>query len=81
MKQLSFLDDLGIAAPACDDEPLDTGLARHAAGDWGDIDEDDRIENELAVMRGMRLLSVYHDRNGVREWDRSVTTVLLPVEY
>ena len=30
-------------------------LARHAAGDWGDLDEDDRVENELALMRGFRL--------------------------
>ena len=40
----------------------------------------------MAVMRGERLLSVYHDRNGVKfyvitEWDRSVTTLLLPLEY
>ena len=61
-------------------------IARHATGDWGDLDEDDRIENELAVMRGLRLFSVYHDRNGVKfyiitEWDRSVTTMLLPSEY
>jgi hypothetical protein len=61
-------------------------LARHAAGDWGNLDEDDRIENELAVMRGFRLFSVYQDRNRVKfylitEADRSATTFLLPSEY
>lgn len=79
-----------VATPGVIEEvhPADrqTCLARHAAGDWGDLDEDDRIENELSVMSGFRLLSAYHDRNGVKFWiiteaDRSVTTFLLPSEY
>lgn len=68
--------------------PVDviTAIARHARGDWGEVDEDDRKENELSLARGFRLLSVYHDAAGVKFWiiteaDRSSTTVLLPEDY
>lgn len=61
-------------------------IERHASGDWGDVCERDRQENDLSMREGYRLLSVYHDRNGVKFWvvteaDRSATTVLLPSEY
>lgn len=61
-------------------------LLRHVSGDWGDLDEHDRRENELALEKGFRLFSAYQTSNGVRiwvitEWDRSVTTILLPEEY
>ena len=62
------------------------GLSRHACGDWGDVCKEDAEENELSLVEGFRLLSVYKDRNGVCFWiiteaDRSVTTVLLPEDY
>lgn len=62
------------------------GLQRHQAGDWGDMDEHDRQENELSLKSGFRLLSVYRAANGVKFWiiteaDRSATTVLLPEDY
>ena len=65
--------------------PLDF-LSRHVCGDWGDIDKDDRKENELGLKRGFRLLSSYRTNADVKVWviteaDRSVTTVLLPEEY
>jgi len=61
-------------------------LARHAVGDWGDLDAHDRRENALAVREGFRLLSAYRTTAGERLWiiteaDRSVTTLLLPDEY
>jgi hypothetical protein len=61
-------------------------IGRHQAGDWGDVSEHDRQENELALKEGFRLLSVYHAANGVTFWliterDRSVTTVLIPEDY
>lgn len=61
-------------------------LGRHARGDWGDVGEDDRKENDLSLAQGFRLLSVYHTKAGVKFWvtteaDRSVTTVLLPEDY
>lgn len=61
-------------------------LHRHVAGDWGQLDEHDLRANEQAVREGQRILSAYSTKNGVRlwiitEWDRSVTTLLLPSEY
>ena len=63
-----------------------SGLSRHMAGDWGDVNMDDHEENELSLQEGFRLLSVYHAKNGVKFWiiteaDRSITTVLLPEDY
>jgi hypothetical protein len=61
-------------------------LHRHVVGDWGDVDEHDRAENEMSVKKRLRLLSAYHLRDGTKIWiiteaDRSSTTVLLPHEY
>jgi hypothetical protein len=58
-------------------------LARHSVGDWGDLAEEDRRENELSLVQGFRLLSAYHLTTGVKIWvitesDRSATTILLP---
>jgi len=61
-------------------------LARHATGDWGDVDEDDRNENELSLREGFRLFSVYRTAGSLKFWiiteaDRSVTTALFPEDY
>ncbi len=61
-------------------------LARHAAGDWGEVDPEDREENELSLREGYRLLSVYRSASGETFWiiteaDRSVTTILMPEDY
>lgn len=61
-------------------------IQRHQAGDWGEMDEYDRQENESALQNGFRLLSVYRSAAGVKFWliteaDRSVTTVLMPEDY
>lgn len=62
------------------------GIGRHASGDWGEVCEDDRASNEEALVEGLRLMSVYTSSNGltfwiITEWDRSITTVLLPEDY
>lgn len=62
------------------------GLIRHKTGDWGDLDEHDWKENEAAFEHGFRLFSQYSTQGGskfwiITEWDRSVTTILLPEEY
>jgi hypothetical protein len=61
-------------------------LWRHQHGDWGDLGEEDRQVNEIAVAVGSRVLSNYALGAGERVWiiteaDRSVTTLLLPSEY
>ncbi len=38
------------------ENPLDY-LARHASGDWGDLDAHDRKENELSLRQGWRIVS------------------------
>lgn len=63
-----------------------TALQRHLNGDWGDVDEHDREENELSLKEGFCLLSAYRSAKGVKFWiiteaDRSATTVLLPEDY
>lgn len=61
-------------------------IARHVSGDWGELDEEDRAENERSLNDDCRLLSAYTLRDGTRLWiiteaDRSSTTLLLPEEY
>jgi hypothetical protein len=60
-------------------------LARHASGDWGELDEGDRRENEQSLKHGWRILSSYPVGEKIiwiiTEADRSVTTILLPEEY
>ncbi len=62
-------------------------LARHLRGDWGDLSDEDRKMNDEALASGEdRILSAYTLTTGAKiwiitEWDRSVTTALLPDEY
>ena len=61
-------------------------LTRHVTGDWGDIPEDDRKENQFSLENGFRLMSSYTTSAGDRVWvitenNRSHTTLLLPDEY
>jgi len=61
-------------------------LDRHRIGDWGELGEEDKQENELSVQKGFRILSAYILNTGVKIWliteaDRSATTFLLPEEY
>lgn len=60
-------------------------LERHVTGDFGDLDEEDKAENRLAIREGFRILSSYLIA-GEKVWiiteaDRSVTTLLFPYEY
>ena len=80
-----------VATPAALETIFEAGgdplcyLARHATGDWGDLCEFDRRENERSLRYGRRVLSSYAVGEGrvwiITEADRSVTTILLPEEY
>lgn len=62
-------------------------LARHARGDWGDMDAEDLAANDAALHDESRIFSSYKFMGGtccfwvITEADRSATTILLPNEY
>jgi hypothetical protein len=61
-------------------------LSRHVTGDWGELSEEDRKENQYSLEHGFRLLSSYQTSAGDRVWviterGRTHTTILLPSEY
>lgn len=73
-----------VAALTADD--ILAGLKRHCVGDWGELDPPDKARNDRALNDEGRLFSRYRSATGVlfyiiTEWDRSVTTTLLPHEY
>jgi hypothetical protein len=61
-------------------------LERHAFGDWGQVDEHHRAENDYSLAHGLRILSSYRTAAGETLWviteaDRSSTCLLRPDEY
>jgi len=81
-----------LATPAAVDAIQSAGASiyalvnRHACGDWGDLPEADREQNDLSVVSGRRVLSCYPLGGELKVWivteaDRSTTTILLPEEY
>ena len=81
-----------LATPGAPDALDEYGVSReslfrrHVTGDWGDLCNDDKNLNDLALKDGSRIFSAYNIGNGVKVWliteaDRSATTILLPSEY
>jgi hypothetical protein len=63
-------------------EDIAAAIRRHQAGEWGDLPDCDRAENNLALQKGRALRSVYRSNKGLKfslvtAADRSVTTVTL----
>ncbi|MGX9517246.1 type I restriction endonuclease subunit M [Vibrio mediterranei] len=60
-------------------------LMRHQNGDWGDMSIEDKITNDESTKSDGRIMSSYKFCGEkiwiITEWNRSVTTVLLPSEY
>jgi hypothetical protein len=70
-------------------------LHRHLKGDWGDLEDEDKSENDLALKAGdLRIFSSYKLSKDdvelldgekkiwiITEADRSATTILLPSDY
>jgi hypothetical protein len=74
------------ASPSSWEGELQGFITRHASGDWGDLGEEDKRENELSLRQGFRIFSAYTTSSGIRVWviteaDRSCTTALLPEDY
>ncbi|MBO1111835.1 hypothetical protein [Bordetella petrii] len=67
------------------DSPKEEGvplLYRHLHGDWGDVTEQDALQNEIALVLGMRVWSSYRLPTGKTIWiitaaSRSETIILL----
>jgi len=86
-----------LATPAClqlleqAGQSLWEFLSRHLAGDWGEVDVEDRAANDEALRDGSRLLSAYVLKNGEKIWiiteaedennNRVASTALRPDEY
>ena len=61
-------------------------LNRHVTGDWGELGDEDKAENNYSLKHGFRILSSYKTTAGEKLWlitesDRSLTTLLQPEEY
>jgi hypothetical protein len=66
-------------------------IARHASGDYGEVNDEDRQLNDEALIHGDRILSAYRTLKGVKlhviteaaddNGHRAATTILLPEEY
>ncbi|MBH2030365.1 MAG: hypothetical protein I8H74_07845 [Moraxellaceae bacterium] len=60
-------------------------LRRHHTGDWGNLCSEDKESNEEALIMGGRIFSSYQYETDkiwiITEADRSVTTILLPIDY
>lgn len=58
---------------------------KYLTGNWGDLEEADKIANEQALLNNERLLGAYLTTKGkvyiITEWDRSCTTILFAEEY
>ncbi len=89
-KQLKFpLGGIVItpgASAQISEEDVLRALGKHQRGEWGNLSDPDKEENELSLRAGFRLLSAYESAGGIKFWiiteaDRSLTTILLPEEY
>lgn len=92
---LHYLGRVVATAAVAADVPhslINALLDRHAAGDWGDLGEDDKAANEEAARTGDgRLFSSYANAehgtiwvitNDIRgEGEGPITTVLFPDDY
>lgn len=66
-------------------EEINSALRCHASGNWGTVCPNDGAMNNEALTTGDRLFSAYGSGERkfwiITEWNRSVTTILLPEDY
>ncbi len=81
-----------VATPGALDALAEAGqtpdffLEMHVAGNWGDVDAEDRQANDQALVNGSRIFSAYKTLKSKKLWviteaDRSSTCILKPDEY
>jgi hypothetical protein len=75
-----------VATDAAFAEFVSGSLRRHARGDWGDLCQEDKRQNELALLKDGELFSTYEKLGMPKIWiiteaDRSTTTIMFPEEY
>ena len=61
-------------------------IKRYITGDWGDMTDDDKKENDFSLDKHLRIFASYKYKDDVKIWiiteaDRSSTTILFPDEY
>ena len=60
-------------------------MSKYCNKNWGELSEEDKEINNLALEYGDRLLGAYETCKGkiwiITEADRSVTTIMFPEEY
>lgn len=70
---------------AIPEKEIQKALGLYTEGDWGCTYEEDAKLNDYALTHKERILATYKYEGKkfwiITEWDRSVTTVLLPSEY
>ena len=94
MKQIGFGSQIELGAIVLTQQayrllPMDEVnlcLQLHMGGYWGELRPYEQEQNEIALLNGGRLMSVYESLTGVSFWivtqpDRAFTTVLLDWEF
>jgi len=80
----------GVNDRVAEDTPFSkfvlASLHRHGRGDWGNMCQEDKDENDLALRQGLRIFTAYEAEGLPKIWiiteaDRSATTILFPEEY
>lgn len=74
------------ASKLFDSDELWACLSRHLDGDWGDVSEEVRHDNNQALLRNEPLVSLYNLDDGrvlqiITEDNRETTTLMLPDDY
>lgn len=62
--RLGFIVTSGEAIRRLSEKDIGLALKRHAAGDWGECDEDARAKNNRALQEGNDLYSLYRSETG-----------------
>lgn len=65
---------------------VEESFKRYCKEDFGELDDEDKKENELALKEGNRIFASYISSDKEKIWiiteaDRSATTILFPDEY